>query len=83
MSIDWQVQDIFAEPPGSDFDIVFLRNNLLTYYKDPLKEEGFKRVVSALAPDGWLIVGSHEKIPAAVSNFWRHPAAPWAYRKEG
>ncbi len=83
MSIDWQVQDIFAEPPGSDFDIIFLRNNLLTYYKDPLKEEGFKRVVSALAPDGWLIVGSHEKIPAAVSNFLRHPAAPWAYRQEG
>ena len=81
--IDWKVQDIFVEPPGSGFDIIFLRNNLLTYYKDPLKEEGFNRVVKALAPDGWLVVGSHEKMPAAASNFRRHHSIPWAYRQEG
>ncbi len=81
--IDWKVQNIFAEPPGSGFDIIFLRNNLLTYYKDPLKEEGLNRVVKALAPDGWMIVGSHEKMPAAASNFRRHHSIPWAYRQEG
>jgi chemotaxis protein methyltransferase CheR len=81
MNIDWKMQDIFAEPPESRFDIIFLRNNLLTYYKKPLKEEGFTRVVKALAPDGWLIVGSHEKMPASGSNFSRHPAVPWAYRQ--
>ena len=31
--IDWKAQDIFAASPGSGFDIIFLRNNLLTYYK--------------------------------------------------
>jgi chemotaxis protein methyltransferase CheR len=81
--IIWKVQDILAVPPGSGFDIIFLRNNLLTYYKDPLKEEGLNRVVKALTHDGWLIVGSHEKMPAAVSNFRRHHSIPWAYRQEG
>lgn len=79
--IDWKVQDIFADPPGSVFDIIFLRNNLLTYYKEHLKAEGLRRVIKALVPEGWLIVGSHEKIPAAVLNMQRHNSIPWAYRK--
>jgi chemotaxis methyl-accepting protein methylase len=33
--IEWKVQDIFSDPPGPAFDIIFLRNNLLTYYKAP------------------------------------------------
>ncbi len=81
--IDWGVQDIFATPPGSGFDIIFLRNNLLTYHKAPLKEEGLGRVVQALASKGWLIVGSHEKLPATELNFKRHPAIPWAYCLKG
>jgi chemotaxis methyl-accepting protein methylase len=78
--IQWKVQDIFSDPPGSAFDIIFLRNNLLTYYKAHLKIEGLKRIIKALAPAGWLIVGSHEKLPSAVSNLRRHLSIPWAYR---
>lgn len=82
MGIDWKVQDIFSEPPGAEFDIIFLRNNLLTYYREHLKTEGFKRVIKALVPGGWLIVGSHEKIPVGFSNMQRHPSIPWAYRQD-
>jgi chemotaxis methyl-accepting protein methylase len=80
--IDWKVQDIFSDPPGSAFDIIFLRNNLLTYYKAHLKIEGLKRIITALSPGGWLIVGSHEKLPSAVSNMQRHLSIPWAYRQD-
>jgi chemotaxis protein methyltransferase CheR len=79
--IQWKVQDIFSDPPGSAFDIIFIRNNLLTYYKVHLKIEGLKRIIKALAPGGWLIVGSHEKLPSAVSNMQRHDSIPWAYRQ--
>jgi chemotaxis methyl-accepting protein methylase len=79
--IDWMVQDIFSNPPGSAFDIIFLRSNLLTYYKAHLKIEGLKKILKTLAPDGWLIVGSHEKLPAAFSNMQRHNLIPWAYRQ--
>ncbi|MGD9046290.1 MAG: CheR family methyltransferase [Desulfobacterales bacterium] len=79
--IDWNVQDIFADPPGSAFDIIFLRNNLLTYYKDYKKKEGLNKIIKALAPDGWLIVGSHEKMPPGAFNVERHDSIPWAYRK--
>jgi chemotaxis methyl-accepting protein methylase len=80
--IDWKVQNVFSDPPGSAFDIIFLRNNLLTYYQAHLKIKGLKRILKALAPDGWLIVGSHEKLPSAVSNLQRHNSIAWAYRRD-
>jgi chemotaxis protein methyltransferase CheR len=80
--IEWKIQDIFSDPPGSAFDIIFLRNNLLTYFKAHLKSEGLRSVTAALAPAGWLIVGSHEKLPSAVSNLRRHNSIPWAYRQD-
>jgi chemotaxis methyl-accepting protein methylase len=80
--IDWKVQDIFADAPGPEFDIIFLRNNLLTYYKAHKKKEGFTKVIKVLAPDGWLIVGSHEKLPPGALNIQRHNSIPWAYRQE-
>jgi chemotaxis methyl-accepting protein methylase len=80
--IEWKVQNIFSDPPGSAFDIIFLRNNLLTYYKAHLKIEGLKKIIKSLAPGGWLIVGSHEKMPSAVSNMQRHLSIPWVYRKD-
>jgi chemotaxis methyl-accepting protein methylase len=80
--IEWKVQDIFSDPPGPAFDIIFIRNNLLTYYKAHLKIEGLKRVIKALAPGGWLIVGSHEKLPSAIINMQRHNSIPWAYRQD-
>ena len=80
--IDWKVQDIFADPPGSAFDIIFLRNNLLTYYEVHKKKEGLNKVIKALAPDGWLIVGSHEKMSPGALNIERHNSIPWAYRQE-
>jgi chemotaxis methyl-accepting protein methylase len=77
--VDWKVQDMLVESPGSGFEIIFLRNNLLTYYKEPLKSAGLNRILEALTSDGCLIVGSHEKMPAAVSDLQRHHLIPWAY----
>jgi len=79
--IDWKTQHIFADPPGPAFEIIFLRNNILTYYKTHQKKEGLNTVLKALAPDGWLIVGSHEKMPPGTLNIERHNSIPWAYRR--
>ena len=65
--IDWKAQDIFEDPPGAVFDLIFLRNSLLTYYQAHLKAIGLRTVIGALALDGWLVVGSHEKLPAERS----------------
>lgn len=61
--ITWQVHHLLSDPPGSSFDLVFLRNNLLTYYRDEIKIPAFSKVIDRLPPGGFLVIGSHERIP--------------------
>ena len=62
--IDWRVGDLRRDdPPGTGFDLVFLRNNLLTYYSEPEMRAGFDRVVDALSPGGFLVIGAKEVMP--------------------
>jgi chemotaxis protein methyltransferase CheR len=64
--IDWRVHDFLADdPPAKDLDIVFLRNNLLTYYANQLAEPPLERVIDALRPAGFLVIGAKEEMPAA------------------
>ncbi|MBW2002441.1 MAG: hypothetical protein JRI30_08005 [Deltaproteobacteria bacterium] len=48
--------------------MIFLRNNLLTYYKDEIKQPAFQKLVNSLAHGGFLIIGSHEKLPFESNN---------------
>ena len=80
--IIWQTQNMFSDPPGFGFHIIFLRNNLLTYYRHHLIKEPFAKILKSLIPGGWLIIGSHEKLPYKSSGLTRNPSTPWAYRKD-
>ena len=74
--ISWQVHHLLSDPPGNDFDLIFLRNNLLTYYADKVNIPALKRVLESLAPGGFLIIGSHERMPletAVLKNWGRSP----------
>lgn len=64
----WKINDLLSDPPGTDFHLIFLRNNLLTYYKDELKDPAFQKVIDSLVPGGFLFIGSHEKIPLGICN---------------
>jgi chemotaxis protein methyltransferase CheR len=81
-NIIWQTRNMFCDPPGSGFDVIFLRNNLLTYYQHHLIKEPFTKIFECLSPGGWLIIGSHEKLPDESSGLTRNPSTPWAYRKD-
>lgn len=81
-NITWQIRNMFSDPPGSGFHIIFLRNNLLTYYHSDLIIAPFAKIIESLNPDGWLIIGSHEKLPDESSGFTRNTSTPWAYRKD-
>jgi chemotaxis methyl-accepting protein methylase len=80
-NIVWKIQNLFSDPPGAGFDIIFLRNNLLTYYRRDSIIMPFAKIMESLNPDGWLIIGSHEKLPDEASGLTREPSTPWAYRK--
>ncbi|MBW2539263.1 MAG: hypothetical protein JRE27_06645 [Deltaproteobacteria bacterium] len=76
-NIIWKQHDLLTDPPGSDFDIIFLRNNLLTYYQDRLKKCALRAVIESLAPLGIIVIGSHERLPFGIPNL--KSIAPYSY----
>ncbi len=66
--IEWLCRDFFATPPGSGFHLIFLRNNLLTYYSRDRVGPAFNTILNALAVGGFLVLGSREHPP------FHHPA---------
>jgi chemotaxis methyl-accepting protein methylase len=77
----WQLHHLLSDPPDSNFNIIFLRNNVLTYYKDQLKKEAFKKVLESLAPSGLLIIGSHEALPYETTDLVTVSSHPFVFRK--
>jgi chemotaxis methyl-accepting protein methylase len=79
--ISWQVHNLLSDPVGTGFDLVFLRNNLLTYYMDEVRIPAFLKVVESLAPGGYLIIGSHESMPVEPGNLDRLEDTGYIFRK--
>lgn len=66
--ISWRLHNLLHDPPDQNFDLIFLRNNLLTYYEEALKTPAFQKVVDCLVPGGLLVIGSHEKLPLETND---------------
>ena len=66
--ISWRLHDLVSGPLETRFQIIFLRNNLLTYYKDGIKKVALKDILTCLSDGGYLIIGSHERLPFETSK---------------
>lgn len=75
--ISWKTHDFLSDPPRGRFDIIFLRNNLLTYYRDHLTRPALQKILKCLAPAALLIIGSRERLPFEATDLL--PVAPFAY----
>ncbi len=61
-TVRFSVQNILETPPApGQYDIVLCRNVLL-YLSGDKKRAAFDRLASALAPDGWLMLGAGETV---------------------
>lgn len=79
--IRWQVHDLATHPPPAhEVHIIFLRNNLLTYYRKEIVEATLPAIVDSLALDGYLVVGRKERLPVFLEGFDPHPAVPFLCR---
>lgn len=56
-------QDIRSEAPSSSFDLVLCRYLAFTYFAPPLQEQVLARIVDRLVPNGYLVIGTHERLP--------------------
>jgi chemotaxis protein methyltransferase CheR len=81
--IVWKTHNLFSEPPGSLFDLIFLRNNLLTYYQEQTKKPGFINVIRSLKVGGFLVIGSHEQLPRENSDLFISCSHPSIFKRPG
>ncbi len=77
----WKIHHLLSDPPRSKFDIIFLRNNVLTYYEDLLKKKAFRKILDSLSPFGFLIIGSHESLPFETRELTEIAPHPFVFRK--
>ncbi|MDJ0622480.1 MAG: CheR family methyltransferase [Desulfocapsaceae bacterium] len=68
-NIQWQRHDLLEQPPKGPFQIIFLRNNLFTYYSNTVAAERLESIVEQLLPGGILIIGKHERLPMLKATF--------------
>jgi chemotaxis protein methyltransferase CheR len=81
--VRFQVQNILEPPthPGG-FDIVLCRNVLL-YLNPEKKTLAFERIASAMAEDGWLMLGAGETVIGQTSKLGADVGARGLYRLVG
>ena len=80
--IEFLEHDLLTSPPSGPFHLIFLRNNLLTYYQDSLKIPALKAIIGELTPEGFLIIGSHEVIPQIDSDLLPFKGGEYIFQKK-
>lgn len=80
-SIQWQQHNFLDQPLTGPFQMIFLRNNLLTYYQGTPLKTAFENIVQTLVPKGYLVVGSHEQLPVCDIPLTRDSQCPWVYQR--
>jgi chemotaxis methyl-accepting protein methylase len=80
--ISWQVGNLLYDTPESQFHIIFLRNNLLTYYKDNIIQTALKKIIASLSSGGFLIIGSHESLPFEIKEINQYGSFSYIFKKQ-
>ena len=65
--VTFQQHDLRTAPPASNFDLIMCRN-VLIYFSRAQSDEFFKRFLSVLKPDGYLILGKCEILPKTIKD---------------
>lgn len=79
--IGWEQRDVLQDLPDTIFDLVFIRNNLLTYYEGTIRDPAFHSLVQKVRPGGFLVIGAHEKIPEGANDLLPYPSHPCLFQR--
>ncbi|BDI60293.1 CheR family methyltransferase [Qipengyuania nanhaisediminis] len=78
----FQQHNILSQPPARErFDLVLCRNVLL-YFDQPTREEAFRRIASAMAPDGFLMLGAGETVVGQTRELVPSPGRASIYERQ-
>jgi len=81
--VRFQVHNLLEQPPHPGaFDIILCRNVLL-YLSAEKRTLAFERLASAMAPDGWLMLGAGETVIGQTRKLTSDTSARGLYRLVG
>jgi chemotaxis methyl-accepting protein methylase len=82
--IRWRIHNLLTDAPLSrGFRILFLRNNLLTYYREEIAGISMNTALENVSPGGLLVVGAHETLPVGHAALLPSPVHPAIFQKPG
>ena len=65
--VTFQRHDLRNAPPANNFDLILCRNVLIYFSRDQ-SDEFFKRFLSVLKPNGYLVLGKCEILPQSIKE---------------
>jgi len=81
-NIRWQIRHLLEEPPESVFNLIFLRNNILTYCRRKDQIRALSDILKRLEPGGLFIIGRRETLPFDVGNLVPTAECPYVFIKK-
>ena len=76
-----QLGDIRRDLPAGPFDLILCRYLAGTYFEPERQVSVFQRLAGRLLDGGRLVIGSHERVPAAVTDLALLDAGKMIYRR--
>ena len=79
--IEFLCQDLRVEAPKSVFDLILCRYVAFTYFEPLLQRSVLDDIVGRLSPDGYLVIGTHERLPDGGTKLLPLAAAPQIFAR--
>ncbi len=80
--VHWKIHHVLTDTPDTDFNLIFLRNNVLTYCRQEARKKAVISVLNSMTPGGLFIIGCHETLPFKTDRLISMDSFPYVfYRK--
>lgn len=74
-------QDLRTQTPDAEFDLILCRYLAFTYFDEPLQRRVLASLLARLGPNGWLVIGTHERLPGDAPELEALAHAPQVFRR--
>src|SRR5262245_28552496 len=80
--ITFMHHDLRSDALEGFFDLILCRNLAFTYFAPRLQNRVLERLAKHLRPNGWLVIGAHERLPdTAVARLTPLAATPYIFER--
>jgi chemotaxis protein methyltransferase CheR len=73
--------DIRTDQIEGSYALILCRNLVFTYYDDDLQLELLRQMTAVLQSNGYIVVGSHERVPPGCQNIRLQRGRPYFWQK--